>query len=37
MTATELVRLYRRKEASPVEAARAALDRIDRFNGAVNA
>jgi len=37
MTATELLRLYRRKEASPVEATRAALDRIDRFNGAVNA
>lgn len=37
LSAGELVRLYRRKDLSPVEATRAALDRIDRFNGAVNA
>ena len=36
-TATELLRAYRRKQASPVEATLAALARIDRFDGAVNA
>ena len=35
--AGDLLRLYRRKAASPVEATRAALDRISRFNHAVNA
>lgn len=37
LTATQLLRLYRRGEASPVEATRAALDRIARFNPVVNA
>ncbi|SFD88636.1 amidase [Roseivivax sediminis] len=36
-TAAELSRLFERKEASPLEATRAALDRIDRMNDAVNA
>jgi aspartyl-tRNA(Asn)/glutamyl-tRNA(Gln) amidotransferase subunit A len=36
-TATELLRAYRRREASPVEAAKAALARIDRFDADVNA
>ena len=36
-TAAELSRLYARKEASPLEATRAALDRIEKFNDAVNA
>lgn len=36
-TASQLVDLYRRGEASPVEATRAALERIDRFNPTVNA
>ncbi|ETX13593.1 amidase [Roseivivax halodurans JCM 10272] len=36
-TAAELSRLYARKEASPLEATRAALDRIETFNDAVNA
>ncbi len=36
-TAAELSRLYERKEASPLEATRAALDRIERMNDAVNA
>ena len=31
-TATELLRLYRSGQASPVEATRAVLDRIDRLN-----
>jgi aspartyl-tRNA(Asn)/glutamyl-tRNA(Gln) amidotransferase subunit A len=35
--ATELLRRYRRKELSPVEATRAVLDRIERFDPAVNA
>jgi len=37
LSACELLRLYRRREVSPVEATRAALDRVDRFNPAVNA
>ncbi len=37
LNAAELLRLYRRKQASPVEATKAALDRISRFNEAVNA
>lgn len=36
MTASELVRLFRRGAASPVEAARAALDRIDKLNSRYN-
>jgi aspartyl-tRNA(Asn)/glutamyl-tRNA(Gln) amidotransferase subunit A len=35
--ATELLRLYRRGELSPVEATRAVLERIRRFDPAVNA
>lgn len=35
--AVELVECYRRKTLSPVEATRAALDAIDRFDGTVNA
>jgi aspartyl-tRNA(Asn)/glutamyl-tRNA(Gln) amidotransferase subunit A len=34
---TELVDLIRRKHLSPVEVLRAYLDRIDRFNGELNA
>ncbi len=37
MDAGALVALYRKGQASPVEATRAALDRIERFNGAINA
>ncbi|MGH6915905.1 MAG: amidase family protein, partial [Geminicoccales bacterium] len=37
LSATELLARYRRKQLSPVEATRAALDRIERFDGAVNA
>jgi len=37
LSATELLRLYRQKRLSPLEATRAALDRIARFDGAVNA
>ncbi len=37
MTATQLAELFRRKDASPLEATRAALSRIERFNDAVNA
>jgi aspartyl-tRNA(Asn)/glutamyl-tRNA(Gln) amidotransferase subunit A len=37
LSATELIAHYRRKELSPVEATRAALDRIERFDGAINA
>ena len=36
-TATELLRLYRSGQASPVEATRAVLDRIDRLNPKLNA
>lgn len=36
-TATELLALYASGKASPVEATQAALNRIDRFNPAVNA
>jgi Asp-tRNA(Asn)/Glu-tRNA(Gln) amidotransferase A subunit family amidase len=35
--ATELVRLYRTKEVSPVEVVDAVLDRIERVNPAINA
>ena len=37
MTASELVHLFRTGAASPVEAARAALDRIDKLNTRYNA
>lgn len=37
MTATELLRRFRTREVSPVEATEAVLARIDRFNDAVNA
>jgi aspartyl-tRNA(Asn)/glutamyl-tRNA(Gln) amidotransferase subunit A len=37
LSATELVGLYRTRELSPVEATRAVLDRIERFEPAVNA
>lgn len=37
LTAVELLRLYRKRAASPVEATKAALDRIARFDPAVNA
>lgn len=36
-TATELLSLYRRKQASPVEATRAALARIERFDSVLKA
>lgn len=36
-SATELLKLYRRKQLSPIEATRAALARIDRYNAALNA
>lgn len=37
LTAVELLHLYRKRELSPVEATKAALDRIHRFNPLVNA
>ncbi len=37
LDAGRLAELYQSKEASPLEATRAALERIDRFNDAVNA
>ena len=37
LSATDLIALYRMKALSPVEATRAALARIERHNGAVNA
>jgi aspartyl-tRNA(Asn)/glutamyl-tRNA(Gln) amidotransferase subunit A len=37
LSATELIALYRRKALSPVEATSAALARIERHNGVVNA
>jgi len=36
-SATDLVRLYRNGDASPVEATQAAIDRYERFEEAVNA
>jgi aspartyl-tRNA(Asn)/glutamyl-tRNA(Gln) amidotransferase subunit A len=36
-TATELLALYRRREASPVEATEAVLDRVDALDGVLNA
>jgi aspartyl-tRNA(Asn)/glutamyl-tRNA(Gln) amidotransferase subunit A len=37
LPATELLRLYRRKQLSPVEATTAALARIEALNGTLNA
>jgi aspartyl-tRNA(Asn)/glutamyl-tRNA(Gln) amidotransferase subunit A len=37
LSATELLHLYRTRQLSPVEATRAVLDRIERFEPAVNA
>jgi aspartyl-tRNA(Asn)/glutamyl-tRNA(Gln) amidotransferase subunit A len=37
LSASELITLYRSKRLSPVEATKATLARIERFNGAVNA
>jgi aspartyl-tRNA(Asn)/glutamyl-tRNA(Gln) amidotransferase subunit A len=37
LNGVQLVQAFRDRRTSPVEAARAALDRIDRFNPAVNA
>jgi aspartyl-tRNA(Asn)/glutamyl-tRNA(Gln) amidotransferase subunit A len=37
MPAHELVKLYKARKASPVEAVRAALARIDAFNPQLNA
>ena len=37
LSATDLLQAYRRKQLSPVEATRAALARIDRYNAALNA
>ena len=36
-TATELLALYRRRQASPVDATRAVLARIERLNPQLNA
>jgi aspartyl-tRNA(Asn)/glutamyl-tRNA(Gln) amidotransferase subunit A len=37
LSATELLQLYRKKKLSPVEATRAALDRIEKLNPVLNA
>jgi aspartyl-tRNA(Asn)/glutamyl-tRNA(Gln) amidotransferase subunit A len=37
LTATELLRLYRRRELSPYEVTRDQLDRIEKFQPAINA
>src|ERR1044072_4733016 len=37
LTAAELLRLYRRRELSPVEVTRDQLDRIEKFQAAINA
>jgi len=37
LTAAELLRLYRRRELSPVDVTRDQLDRIDTFQAAINA
>jgi aspartyl-tRNA(Asn)/glutamyl-tRNA(Gln) amidotransferase subunit A len=37
LTAAELLRLYRRRELSPVEVTREQLDRIEKFQPAINA
>ncbi len=36
-SATELLKLYRRKQASPVEVTRAVLERIAKYNAVLNA
>src|ERR1700730_4687562 len=37
LTAAELLRLYRRRELSPVEVTRDQLDRIEKFQPIINA
>ena len=37
LSASELLQAYRRKQLSPVEATRAALERIERYNSTLNA
>jgi len=37
LSATELLALYRKKKLSPVEATRAVLDRMEKFNPVLNA
>ncbi|MEJ2373879.1 MAG: amidase [Pseudolabrys sp.] len=37
LSGSDLLRLYRRRELSPVAVAQSALDRIDRFQPAINA
>src|SRR6478735_9502458 len=37
LTAADLLRLYRKRELSPVEVTRDQLDRIDKFQPALNA
>src|SRR5437660_5157728 len=37
LTAAELLRLYRRRELSPVEVTRDQLDRIEKFQPTINA
>src|SRR5258708_34762129 len=37
LTAAELLRLYRRRELSPVDVTRDQLDRIEKFQPAINA
>jgi aspartyl-tRNA(Asn)/glutamyl-tRNA(Gln) amidotransferase subunit A len=37
LSATELIARYRRRQLSPVEATQAVLERIERFDGAINA
>ena len=37
LSGSDLLRLYRRRDVSPVEVVRDALDRIDRFETAINA
>ncbi len=37
LTATQMLEGFRKRTLSPVEATRAALDNIERFNGALNA
>src|SRR3954469_3592385 len=37
LTAAELLRLYRKRELSPVEVTRDQLDRIEKFQSLINA
>ena len=37
LTAAELLRLYRKRELSPVEVTRDQLDRIEKFEPTINA